>query len=248
MLKELVANLFKQMGTSGWEFLPNSRCTSNDASLFSSSLPVLAHEKCESCFHLYTTTFTAFRVLSVYFWLVWFFIVNGNGVKSDLKSKEDASTSSNDVVPKPESNKFLEDVVGSLLPDDEDELLADIMDGFDANWLANGVDESEEYDLFGSGGGLELESDPQENSRVGVSSYLSSSDDGNGVAHLNQTNGAGTITGEHPLGEHPSRTLFVRNINSNVDDAELRTLFEVFLTCKKLLPCYVIVFLGIPLH
>ncbi len=33
--------------------------------------------------------------------------------------------------------------------------------------------------------------------------------------------------GEHPLGEHPSRTLFVRNINSNVEDEELTTLFEV---------------------
>jgi hypothetical protein len=32
---------------------------------------------------------------------------------------------------------------------------------------------------------------------------------------------------EHPLGEFPSSTLFVRNINSNVEDEELRTLFEV---------------------
>lgn len=181
--------------------------------------------------------------------------MNDNGSKSDLQSMDDASASLNDVVPKPESNKFLEDVVGSLLPGDEDELLAGIMDGFDASWLPNAVDESEEYDFFGSGGGLELESDPQENSRVGVSSYPGLSDDGSGVAHLSQINGAGTITGEHPLGEHPSRTLFVRNINSNVEDAELRTLFEVFLTCKKL-SCFligyiyldVIVFLGISLH
>lgn len=34
--------------------------------------------------------------------------------------------------------------------------------------------------------------------------------------------------GEHPLGEHPSRTLFVRNINSNVEDEELSTLFEQY--------------------
>lgn len=33
---------------------------------------------------------------------------------------------------------------------------------------------------------------------------------------------------EHPFGEHPSRTLFVRNINSNVEDHELRVLFEVY--------------------
>eukprot|EP01117_Protostelium_nocturnum_P009226 TRINITY_DN3302_c0_g1_i1.p1 TRINITY_DN3302_c0_g1~~TRINITY_DN3302_c0_g1_i1.p1 ORF type:complete len:869 (-),score=145.78 TRINITY_DN3302_c0_g1_i1:173-2779(-) len=35
-----------------------------------------------------------------------------------------------------------------------------------------------------------------------------------------------TSYGEHPLGEHPSRTLFVRNINSNVEDEELVQLFE----------------------
>lgn len=35
--------------------------------------------------------------------------------------------------------------------------------------------------------------------------------------------------GEHPFGEHPSRTLFVRNIHSSVDDEELRTLFSVTL-------------------
>lgn len=34
--------------------------------------------------------------------------------------------------------------------------------------------------------------------------------------------------GEHPHGEHPSRTLFVRNISSNVDDEELRSLFEAY--------------------
>lgn len=32
---------------------------------------------------------------------------------------------------------------------------------------------------------------------------------------------------EHPLGEHPSRTLFVRNISCNVEDDELKQLFEV---------------------
>jgi len=34
--------------------------------------------------------------------------------------------------------------------------------------------------------------------------------------------------GEHPQGEHPSRTLFVRNINSSVDDTELSALFEAY--------------------
>lgn len=37
-----------------------------------------------------------------------------------------------------------------------------------------------------------------------------------------------TSFGEHPYGEHPSRTLFVRNINSNVEDEELNMLFEAY--------------------
>ena len=47
------------------------------------------------------------------------------------------------------------------------------------------------------------------------------------MAHFGLSNGVGIVSGEHPLGEHPSRTLFVRNINSNVEDSELRSLFEV---------------------
>ncbi|KAL6567325.1 hypothetical protein OROGR_000993 [Orobanche gracilis] len=104
-----------------------------------------------------------------------------------------------------------------LLPD-EDELLAGMVDDL--------VDDSEEYDLFGSGGGLELETDLQENLINGVSN-LSLSDGGvsNGGTRFNCTSGVG---GEHPLGEHPSRTLFVRNINSNVEEAEIKTLFEQY--------------------
>eukprot|EP01116_Phalansterium_solitarium_P016143 TRINITY_DN3681_c0_g1_i3.p1 TRINITY_DN3681_c0_g1~~TRINITY_DN3681_c0_g1_i3.p1 ORF type:complete len:1149 (+),score=205.66 TRINITY_DN3681_c0_g1_i3:190-3636(+) len=39
---------------------------------------------------------------------------------------------------------------------------------------------------------------------------------------------APNLFGEHPHGEHPSRTLFVRNINSNVEDEELLILFEQY--------------------
>lgn len=97
--------------------------------------------------------------------------------------------------------------IGSLLPDDED-LFTSAPD-MDGDVGAGYSGENEELDLFSSGGGLELESDsldpsrwPKKNAEAGV--------------------------GEHPYGEHPSRTLFVRNINSSVEDAELRVLFEQF--------------------
>ncbi|EYU28167.1 hypothetical protein ABFS82_13G088800 [Erythranthe guttata] len=175
-----------QMGTSTWELFPQSD------SLFSTSLPVLSHNK----FGL-------------------------NELKHDFQSVDDASMKKN--LENGDNNE-----VGNLLPDDENELLAGMMDDYDIGWLPSLVDESEEYDLFGSGGGLELEleSDSQEKSRIGLSN-LSISDDSaaSGLASSNLTNG---VNGEHPLGEHPSRTLFVRNINSNVEDAELKTLFEQF--------------------
>nr|XP_043621985.1 protein MEI2-like 2 [Erigeron canadensis]XP_043621986.1 protein MEI2-like 2 [Erigeron canadensis] len=127
-----------------------------------------------------------------------------------------------------EGNDLLEDLaIGNLLPE-EDELLAGVMDGFDLNAFTSRADELEEYDLFGSGGGMELESD-MDNLNLGISKVsLGDGVVGNGVSQYNIANGVGTVAGEHPYGEHPSRTLFVRNINSNVEDSELRTLFEQY--------------------
>ncbi|EFJ29695.1 hypothetical protein SELMODRAFT_91923 [Selaginella moellendorffii] len=48
------------------------------------------------------------------------------------------------------------------------------------------------------------------------------------IAGTNGNFTGNVLAGEHPYGEHPSRTLFVRNINSNVEDAELRALFEQY--------------------
>ncbi|XP_022715661.1 protein MEI2-like 5 isoform X2 [Durio zibethinus] len=132
-----------------------------------------------------------------------------------------------------EGNNPLEDIeahaLGSLLPDDENELLAGIMDDFDLSGLPSSLEDMEEYDLFGSGGGMELETDPQESLTIGMSKVsLSDTFVGNGMPHFGLPNGVGTIAGEHPYGEHPSRTLFVRNINSNVEDSELRALFEQY--------------------
>lgn len=116
-----------------------------------------------------------------------------------------------------------------MLPDDEDVLLAGIGDDFDLSGLPSQLEDLEDYDLFGSGGGLELDFEPQESLKMGMSKL--NFYDGvstNVVGHCTLLNGVGTLAGEHPYGEHPSRTLFVRNINSNVEDSELRSLFEVY--------------------
>lgn len=126
----------------------------------------------------------------------------------------------------------LEDVepieIGNILPDDE-ELLAGLTDDFDLSGLPSQLEEMEDYDVFGSGGGMEMDFDPQEGLSIGISKMsITDGVSSNGVNHFSLPNGVGTVAGEHPYGEHPSRTLFVRNINSNVEDSELRSLFEVF--------------------
>ncbi|KAG8365787.1 hypothetical protein BUALT_Bualt17G0008100 [Buddleja alternifolia] len=95
--------------------------------------------------------------------------------------------------------------IGNLLPDDDD-LLSGVTDGFDSIIRPNNGEDTEDLDLFSSVGGLEL-GEESSNNQLGVS---------------------GGSNGEHPFGEHPSRTLFVRNINSNVEDSELQTLFEQY--------------------
>lgn len=123
-----------------------------------------------------------------------------------------------------ESLKEIEaQTIGNLLPDDDD-LLCGVIDTFQYNAQPNAGDDMEDFDLFSSGGGLELEADD------GLSCY-----GGSKGAYLyggipnDQHGGSNSpFAGEHPDGEHPSRTLFVRNINSNVEDSELRVLFEVF--------------------
>ncbi|KAF8089077.1 hypothetical protein N665_0518s0003 [Sinapis alba] len=126
--------------------------------------------------------------------------------------------------------------IGNMLPD-EDDLLTGMIDDLDLTELPPDADD---YDLFGSGGGMELDADFRDGLSMSGPPRLSiSSLGGNAVPQFNVQNGAGTVAGEHPYGEHPSRTLFVRNINSNVEDSELKTLFEqygdirtLYTTCK----------------
>eukprot|EP00249_Psilotum_nudum_P023302 c28822_g2_i4 orf=1188-3749(-) len=120
--------------------------------------------------------------------------------------------------------------IGELLPDDEEELLADIANGFDFLNSSNNGEESEDFDLFSSGGGLEMDGD---NSQEGFEVYMNSNRgldnfSGGSMTNHGSSNGPASVIGEHPYGEHPSRTLFVRNINSNVEDSELRALFEQY--------------------
>ncbi|KAL1562830.1 hypothetical protein AAHA92_05361 [Salvia divinorum] len=189
---------------TAWK-LPNDTSayhTSTDASLFSTSLPVFPHVK----FNFSESK----RVRSI-----------DDGFPSLTKGRV-----ANEV------KDLLEDIephtMGNLLPGDEDELFAGLMDDFDLSGLPTQLEELDD-DFFGSGGGLEIESESHENLVNGIS-RLSMPDgiSGSTASPYGFTNGVAAVSGEHPYGEHPSRTLFVRNINSNVEDSELKSLFEQF--------------------
>ncbi|XP_011082913.1 protein MEI2-like 2 [Sesamum indicum] len=176
---------------------------STDVSLFSTSLPVLSHGK-----------------------------FNFNGSERSGQLLDDDFPSLSKLNLEGEVKDPLEDIepsmIGSNLPGDEDELLAGLMDDFDLSGLPTQLEDLDD-DLFGSGGGFEIEPGSPENLVNGIS--RSSTSDGINISnfsHYGFANGVGTVSGEHPYGEHPSRTLFVRNINSNVEDSELKSLFEQY--------------------
>jgi len=169
--------------------------------------------------------------------------VNFSALDHGGQSVEDNSPNLDKLDQDTEGKDLLEDIeentIGNMLPDD-DELLAGIMEDFDLSDLPNQLEDLED-DLFGSGGGMELDYESSESLGIGLSKVsISDGVTSNGIAHYALPNGVGTVAGEHPYGEHPSRTLFVRNINSNVEDSELRSLFEVLFTSFiKILTAYV---------
>ncbi|GAV65177.1 RRM_1 domain-containing protein/RRM_2 domain-containing protein [Cephalotus follicularis] len=193
------------MGSGAWE-IPlgtDAHHASIDASLFSSSLPVLPHEN-----------------------------LNFKDPEHFSRTIDESSPNINKLELENEGNDPLEDIelnaIGDLLPDD-DELLAGIIDDLDLSKLPSQLEDLEEYDFFGSGGGMELEFESQESLSLGMLNMnLSDGVAANGFGNYAISNGTGTVAGEHPYGEHPSRTLFVRNINSNVEDSELKSLFEQY--------------------
>ncbi|CAJ2649042.1 unnamed protein product [Trifolium pratense] len=104
-------------------------------------------------------------------------------------------------------------IIRNLLPD-EDNLLSGV-----TNW--NG-DDMDELDFFSNVGGMELED--VDNSFPGEKNSKII-----GRAQHNQLGLCNTsIAGENPFGEHSSRTLLVRNIDSDVNDTVLKALFEEF--------------------
>ncbi|XP_047066293.1 protein MEI2-like 4 [Lolium rigidum] len=116
-------------------------------------------------------------------------------------------------------------VIGNLLPDDDD-LLSGVLDNVGYPALANNRDDIDD-DIFSTGGGLELEAD--ENNKL----LKLNGGGNNGQSRLN-----GLLYGETSYGEHPSRTLFVRNMNSNVEDSKLKLLFEQYGDIQRLYTAY----------
>lgn len=132
----------------------------------------------------------------------------GNGVQSDQNITAGS-------LPEEEPYKSLEeieaDTIGDLLPD-EDDLFSGVTDGLGSSTHARASDDFEDFDLFSSGGGMELEGDELSASGKRISGEPAYS---------------GAFKGKSSFGEQSSRTLFVGNITSNAEDSELKALFEV---------------------
>ncbi|KAJ4897468.1 Protein MEI2-like 1 [Raphanus sativus] len=112
-----------------------------------------------------------------------------------------------------EPSESLEEIeaqtIGNLLPD-EDDLFAEVMGDVGRKSRASG-DDLDDFDLFSSVGGMELDGD-----------VFSS------VGHRNGERGNNNSVGEHHRAEIPCRTILAGNISSNVEDYELKVLFEQF--------------------
>ncbi|KAL8121472.1 protein MEI2-like 4 isoform X2 [Apium graveolens] len=96
--------------------------------------------------------------------------------------------------------------IGDLLPSDED-LLLGVTDGFDYHTRPTNGNNIEDLDFFSSVGGFDL-----------------------GEEKISLDRSTGRLGGSNGsiAGEHPSRTLFVRNINSNIEDIELQAIFAQY--------------------
>jgi hypothetical protein len=100
-------------------------------------------------------------------------------------------------------------IIGNLLPDDDD-LLSGVVDDVGYTTQTNNKDDIDD-DIFYTGGGMELEGD--ENSKL--------------LEVSGGVNNDQTILNEHTYEGPPLRTLYVRNIDNNVEDYQLKLVFEV---------------------
>ncbi|RYA83918.1 hypothetical protein DD594_26745, partial [Enterobacter cloacae complex sp. 4DZ1-17B1] len=82
---------------------------------------------------------------------------SGGGQLEDIGLDVDAA----DEVLGPLDEELVSRAIGDILPG-EDELLAGITDGFDWMNLNTATEENEEFDLFSSGGGLEMDGETQD--------------------------------------------------------------------------------------
>nr|CAB3484379.1 unnamed protein product [Digitaria exilis] len=104
-------------------------------------------------------------------------------------------------------------VIGNLLPDDDD-LFSAVPGDVRYNTQGNNQDDIDD-DIFCTGGGMELEADGNDKpSKVN-----------DGVSH-SHTMPNDQLKGECTFGQQSSRILFVRNIDRNIEDYELKFLFE----------------------
>lgn len=99
--------------------------------------------------------------------------------------------------------------IGNLLPDDDD-LISGMIDGFEFTSLSTNQDDAD-GDIFCTGGGMELENDDSiKGEKIQEGSFKCQ------------------FSGEHSINKRPSRTLLVRNINANIEDSELRVMFQKY--------------------
>ncbi|XP_010517836.1 PREDICTED: protein MEI2-like 2 isoform X1 [Camelina sativa] len=199
--ESLSADMPSLLSRSSETFIGGTRYRSaSDLSMFSSSLPTLFHDK------LNMTDSDS-----------WLSFDDNSPILNKLAIGNSEKDSLEDVEP------------DSFLPEDENELLPGLIDELNFTGLPDELEDLEECDVFCTGGGMELDLESQDNHAVDVSG-LQISDRGaaNAFAPRKRANTSGRVSVEHPNGEHPSRTLFVRNINSSVEDSELSALFEPF--------------------
>ncbi|KAJ7960672.1 Protein MEI2-like [Quillaja saponaria] len=146
-------NVNRKMGSNAWGIPHGTDLyhASRDASLFSSSLPVLPHEK-----------------------------LNFTDAGHTGQSVDDSLPILNKLDKEVVGHDPLKDVemspIGNMLPDDEEELLAGIMDDFDLSGLPSQLEDLDDNDLFGSGGGFEMDFESQESLGFGISNNVEDSE------------------------------------------------------------------------